>query len=79
MIDAAELEKRVRGAFPGATVTVTDLTGTRDHYRLAIVSDAFLGMGPVERHRAVYALFRDVLGGALHALSLETRTPEEQR
>lgn len=79
MFPAEELETRVREAFPGARVAVQDLTGTRDHYRVEIVSEAFVGMAPVARHRAVYALFGDVLGGALHALSIAAKTPDESR
>ena len=45
--------------------------------QVEIVSTAFEGKLPLERHRMVYAIFNDVMGGALHALSLKTRTPGE--
>ncbi len=62
---------------PDAQVQVADLTGGGDHYRVSIVAEAFRDQTAVNRHRMVYAIFKDVLGGALHALSLETLTPEE--
>jgi stress-induced morphogen len=77
MIEPTEIRARLIAAFPGADVSVKDSTGSKDHYEVRIVSPAFAGKNAVQRHRAVYALFSDVLGGPLHALSLETRTPDE--
>lgn len=77
MIAPEELERRLREAFPDARVGVNDLTGGQDHYEVEVVSPRFEGMALLERHRLVYAPFQDVLGGALHALSIKARTPEE--
>ena len=60
-----------------AEVRVADLTGGRDHYAVEVISSSFTGLGPVERHRLVYGLFKDVIGGALHALSLSTKSPDD--
>ena len=54
-----------------------DMTGTADHYEVRVVAEAFQGKSLIERHRMVYASLQDVLGGALHALSLKTLTPGE--
>lgn len=77
MIEPQEIERRIQEALPGAQVTVKDLTGGMDHYEVEVVSEAFAGMNSLARHRKVYAIFSDVVGGALHALSLKTRTPDE--
>ena len=77
MIDAGVLKERIVGALPGAEVVVQDLTGGSDHYAVEIISEAFSGLSLIKRHRLVYAQFQDVLGGALHALQLTTRTPDE--
>ena len=77
LIGAEEIRTRILGTLPGASVEVRDLTGTADHYEVRIVAEAFQGQSLLERHRRVYALFEDVLGGALHALSLKTLTPGE--
>ncbi|MEO1483808.1 MAG: BolA/IbaG family iron-sulfur metabolism protein [Myxococcota bacterium] len=78
MIDAAEIERRIAEALPDAKVSVSDMTGTRDHYDVTVVSDAFEGVLPVQRHRMVYAPLKDVMGdGALHALKLTTKTTTE--
>lgn len=72
---AAELERRLRDAFPDADVTITDLAGDGDHYRARIVSDAFKGLPRVRQHQLVNRALADVLGGELHALALETLAP----
>jgi stress-induced morphogen len=77
MFPARELERRIKEAFPDAQVQVQDLTGGQDHYRVEVVSSAFEGKPPVARHRLVYGLFDDVIGGDLHALSLATKTFDE--
>ncbi|MEC9442283.1 MAG: BolA family protein [Myxococcota bacterium] len=61
----------------GTTVDVTDLTGTRDHYRAVVVSPAFQGKLPIKRHRMVYAALAEEMKGPIHALTLETFTPQE--
>jgi stress-induced morphogen len=42
-----------------------------------VVSDAFRGLGAVERHRAVYAALGALMGREIHALALQTATTEE--
>lgn len=72
---AAELETRLRTAFPDAEITITDLAGDGDHYKARIVSAQFAGLPRVRQHQLVNKALADVLGGALHALALETATP----
>jgi stress-induced morphogen len=71
----ADLEQRLRDAFPNAEITVTDLAGDGDHYRARIVSPAFAGLPRVRQHQLVNRALADVLGGTLHALALETLAP----
>ena len=77
MVHPTELRERLLAAFPQATVEVYDLTGTQDHYQVQVVSEKFAGLPTLQRHRLVYAPLKDILGGALHALALDTRTPAE--
>ena len=77
MLTPSDIEQRIITAMPGARVQVNDLTGGGDHYRVSVVAEQFQDQTPVNRHRLVYAIFKDVLGGALHALALKTRTPAE--
>ncbi|HYE47728.1 MAG TPA: BolA family transcriptional regulator [Caulobacter sp.] len=73
---AAELERRLRDAFPDAEVTITDLAGDGDHYKARIVSSAFAGLPRVRQHQLVNRALADVLGTVLHALALETAAPD---
>ncbi|HTM23352.1 MAG TPA: BolA family transcriptional regulator [Kofleriaceae bacterium] len=68
--------ERIRAVLPDARVELRDLTGTADHWEATIVSAAFAGKSPVERHRMVYAALADELRGPIHALTLVLRTPD---
>ncbi len=77
MVSELEVRKRLEQAFPSADkLELTDLTGTQDHYRAVIVSPSFLGKSRVEQHQMVYAALGEWMGGAVHALALETYEPE---
>ena len=49
-------------------------------HSVEIVSDAFEGMGLVQRHQLVYKILEEELSeqGGVHALALKTKTPAEQ-
>ncbi|MET3929865.1 BolA protein [Lysobacter sp. OAE881] len=49
----------------------------RGHFRVDVVSEAFAGLGPIARHRAVYAALGDLMTTDIHALSIRARTPAE--
>lgn len=72
---SSDLESRLRAAFPDAEIVITDLAGDGDHYKARIVSSAFAGLPRVRQHQLVNRALADVLGGALHALALETAAP----
>ena len=47
------------------------------HFEATVVASAFAGKLPLARHRMVYATLGELMGGAIHALSLKTLTPDE--
>ena len=49
----------------------------RGHFHVEIVSDAFVGLTPLARHRAVYAAMGELMRTDIHALSIVARTPAE--
>jgi BolA protein len=51
--------------------------GGAGHYLLHIVSTAFEGKNPVQRHRLVFEAVGDLMQSEIHALSIQARTPEE--
>ena len=62
---------------PAAGVTIDDLAGDGDHYAATVVSSAFKGRSRVQQHQLVYAALKGRMGGALHALALQTSAPQE--
>jgi BolA protein len=51
--------------------------GGESHFSVTIVSEAFKGQSRVARQRQVNTVLADELRGPVHALSLQTLTPEE--
>ena len=78
MIPSDAVKERIKAGVAGCTdVVVTDLTGTQDHYQALVVASSFAGKMPLARHRMVYAALGELMDGAVHALTLQTLTPEE--
>tara|TARA_R110000868_G_scaffold172240_9_gene408086 strand:- start:587 stop:826 length:240 start_codon:yes stop_codon:yes gene_type:complete len=75
-MDAAEIESLIKEAFPDAKVSIEDLRGDGDHYAAVVVSEAFTGKNRVQQHQMVYAALKGKMGGELHALALQTSTPD---
>ena len=69
---ASEIEKLIKEAFPDAEVSITDLAGDNDHFAAMVISSAFKGKTRVQQHQMVYDALKGRMGGALHALSLQT-------
>ena len=51
--------------------------GSETHFKVVIVSDAFEGLGLVDRHRKVHAILADELKGGVHALAIRALTPAQ--
>lgn len=70
-----EIERLIREAVPDAQVIVVDLAGDGDHFAARITSAAFKDKSRIEQHKMVYDALRGQMGGALHALALQTSVP----
>ncbi len=76
MISEKEVESLIAAALPGSKVTVTDTTGTGDHFQATVMAEQFRGKTLVEQHQMVYAPLRDLMAkNIIHALSLKTSAP----
>ncbi|WP_298285353.1 BolA family transcriptional regulator [Acidocella sp.] len=75
-MQAGEIEALIKAAFPDAKITIEDLAGDNDHYAATVVSEAFRGVPRVRQHQMVYAALQGRMGGALHALALQTGAPD---
>ncbi len=72
----SEIERLIREAFPDAQVIVVDLAGDGDHFAARITSEAFKGKNRIQQHQMVYDALQGHMGGALHALALQTSAPK---
>lgn len=75
-MDAAEIERLIKTNIPDAQVSIRDLAGDGDHYAATVLSESFRGKSRVQQHQLVYKALQGQMGGALHALALQTGVPE---
>ena len=73
---ANEIEKLIKSAIPDARVEIRDLAGDGDHYAATVIAESFRGKSRVQQHQLVYDALKGQMGGALHALALQTGTPQ---
>jgi len=74
-MDSATIKTLIEQGLRGARADVEGADGV--HFEARVVAEAFAGKLPLARHRMVYATLGDLMGGAIHALSLKTLTPAE--
>ena len=75
-MEATEIEALIREGIPDAKVIIEDLRGDGDHYSALVVSEAFRGKSRVQQHQMVFTAMKGKMGGDLHALALQTATPD---
>ena len=75
-MDAHEIEALIKAALPDARVVIRDLAGDGDHYAAEVISEAFRGKSRVQQHQMVFQALKGRMGGALHALALQTSAPQ---
>lgn len=76
-MNPAEVKRLIEQGMPLAEVQVESPDNT--HFEALVVSAEFEGKRPLVRHQMVYATLGATMGREIHALSLRTLTPEEQR
>ncbi len=75
LLTIEQVAELIRQGIEGAEVTVTDMTGTSDHFEARVVASAFEGKSLIQQHQMVYAALGDAMKGPVHALKLTTLTP----
>jgi len=71
-LDPRQIEERLEGHFPGARITVRDMTGGGDHWQVDIAAREFEGKSLVEQHQMVYKALGEWMKKEIHALALNT-------
>jgi acid stress-induced BolA-like protein IbaG/YrbA len=70
-----EISRAIEAALPGATVRVASDDGV--HFSALVVAPQFAGLRALQRHQLVYRALGGAVGGEIHALQLDTPTPDE--
>ena len=70
-----DLIQRIQQAIPDAQVQPS---GEGCSFNLRVISESFANESLIKRHRRVMATLNDLIAsGALHAVTLQTHTPDE--
>jgi stress-induced morphogen len=73
---SSEIERLIKQSIPDAKVEITALADDNDHYAAIVVSSEFSGKSKLQQHQLVYKALGGAMGGALHALQLQTSAPK---
>ncbi len=76
MVTPENIKEWIEAGLPESQV-VAD--GDGHHFEAVVVCANFAGKNTIARHRMVYDALGDRMKAEIHALSLKTLTPEEQR
>ena len=68
-----------RGIEAGLACERVDVMGDGQHFQALVISTAFAGKSRVQRHQLVYKALGDRMREEIHALSMQTFTPEEAK
>ncbi|MEO7775198.1 MAG: BolA family protein [Steroidobacteraceae bacterium] len=52
-------------------------SGDEVHFNTRVVAEQFAGKRALQRHQLIYAALGELMGGEIHALSIDALTPEE--
>lgn len=74
-MNSQEIAALIRQGLPAARIEVESDDDT--HFAALVVSEAFAGLRPLQRHQLVYRALGDRMGGEIHALSIRALTPAE--
>ena len=74
MTTPESIERDIARGLPCVHLTVE---GDGQHFQAVIVSAAFEGKRPIQRHQMVYAVLGDRMREEIHALSMQTLTPDQ--
>lgn len=74
MVQPEDIANWIRAALPCEHLEVE---GDGRHFQALIVSERFAGLSRVRRHQVVYAALGERMREDIHALSLQTLTPQD--
>jgi len=72
-----DIDSLRRAILAGLPCDHVDVAGDGVHFEAVIVSSAFEGKRPIQRHQLVYGALGERMREDIHALSMKTLTPAE--
>lgn len=75
MMQPETIKQLIETGIPGSKAVVQGDDGT--HFDAVIVSDTFTDKSRVQQHQIVYRALGAKMGNEIHALSIQTCTPEQ--
>ncbi len=79
MVDFTELKEFIETQLPDSRVKISDLTGTRDHLGILVISDAFKDKMLIDQHQMIMDILKERLKSEIHAVQLKTLTVEKAK
>jgi stress-induced morphogen len=73
-MDFEKIKKLIINKMPDAEVEITDLTGTRDHLGISVISKEFKGKPLLAQHRMIMSILKEGLQTEIHAVEIKTQT-----
>ncbi|MFT5132335.1 MAG: acid stress-induced BolA-like protein IbaG/YrbA [Gammaproteobacteria bacterium] len=70
-----DIKQLIQSGIPDSIVEIEGDDGT--HFGAIIISEEFVGKSMVQQHQIVYKTLGEKMGTDIHALSMQTHTPEE--
>ena len=74
MVEPSSIATSIRA---GLDCTHLEVSGDGAHFEAVIVSPAFAGLSRVKQHQLVYGALGERMREEIHALSMQTFSPEE--
>jgi len=73
-MEPGEIKHLIESGIPGCKAEVE---GDGTHFAARVVSEQFAGKSLLQQHRIVYQALGERMGTSIHALSMQTFTPEQ--
>ncbi len=76
-MDFNEVKELITNNINDAHVEITDLTGTKDHLGILVVSDVFQNKRLIQQHQMIMDILKESLKEKIHAVQLKTMTKDQ--
>ena len=72
-----KIKQKLVNIFKNDIIEVIDTNGMNDHFSIFVISDKFLNMSLIDRHKLIYKSLNEYITKEIHALQIKTYTEKE--